>query len=51
MHTIPWTPPAIVRALWWWVRGVNVPGYLNLCKRCGRRGMAHWSLRGCWRFK
>lgn len=51
MHRIPWMPPPVVRAVWWWLRGVDPVAYMNLCARCGRRGMTHWSLWGCWRFK
>lgn len=37
--------------LWWWLRGVRVQDYRQLCRRCGRTGQVHWGLRGCWRFK
>lgn len=41
------------RPSWWWrLRGIqNSTDCLELCKRCGRRGMAHYSLIWCWRFK
>jgi hypothetical protein len=41
----------IAMGLWWWFRGVSYDDYRQLCKRCGRTGQAHWSARGCIRFK
>ena len=41
----------ILTGLWWFVRGVGFDDYRSLCKRCGRTGQAHWSVRDCVRFK
>jgi len=41
-----------LHGMWWLVRGVTeAEDFRRLCKRCGRTGQAHFSLRGCWRFK
>ena len=38
--------------LWWLIRGVyKTKHYRAVCDRCGRTGQAHFSWRGCWRFK
>lgn len=41
----------LLRELWWFLRGVGRRDYRALCRRCGRTGQVHWSLKGCWRFK
>ena len=37
--------------LWWLIRGVQGENFRSICVRCGRTGTAHYSWRGCWRFK